>query len=207
MSARDFIKGLKDDFSDLQEMNSEYVSNQAYEGAKILLKEEGFDPDEVRERWPDYFDELWFAVEEAARFNIGRLAPSNLFIRMDDEVEMTGMTADPEDAASERAALLAVAQKFGFDEKAVDTVIRNATYGGMAGVGVIADGETVLQAHQDGTREIQGEAILYCTDSVNGSGHYLMGKGASIQVKDVPDAIDTGAYSLGAVFGTKDWSY
>jgi hypothetical protein len=207
MSARDFVKGLKDDFLGLREMNSEYVSNQAYEGAKSLLREEGFDPDEVRERWPDYFDELRFAVEEAARFNIGRLVPSNLFIRMDDEVEMTGMTADPEDAASERAALLVVAQKFGFDEKAVDTVIRNATYGGMAGIGVIADGETVLQAHRDGTREIQGEAILYCTDSVNGSGHYLTGKGASIQVKDVPDAIDTGAYSLGAVFRTNDWSY
>lgn len=215
MSAKDFVKALQNDFQELQEMNVDWVSNQSFEGADTLIKEAGFDPRIVKDAYPDDYDSLRFAVEGAMKFNVEAVAPGNLFIRCSPEIELPDMTSRQEDDAadSELNQFIRAAQAAGFTEQQAEEVYRNATYGGMAGVGVIAEGNDVVEAwRQDADfanpHAISGTPILYCADSMNGSGHFLTRRGShEITVPNLPNAIDYGRYSLGAVFGTNQWSY
>lgn len=209
LNASDVARGINEGFDNLVESNVDYVSEQGYAGAKQILQDNGFDPTE----WEDdpEFEELRYAVEGAMKFNVSALAPSALFIRMDNEIEMPDFT-DAEETEAAKAELLAIAEAHGFTAADVDEVVRNATYGGSGGVGVIASGSDVIQAglnHQgEGVpTDISGTAILYITDNMNGSGHYVTGGSTEIQVADLAEAIDYGRYSLGAIFGTSEWDY
>jgi hypothetical protein len=211
MDASDVAKGFKDGYEDILSYNIDYIFDQGLEGANQILRDNGFDPSE----WQDDpgFDELRTAIENAADFNISAIAPSTLFIRMDDEIEVPDMS-DPEGIEEARQLLLPLALKHGFDKADLDDVLANATYGGSAGVGVLAPGEDIIemgmQNADDANRrnfQVRGRAILYCTDSMNGSGYYTLGGQTTITVADLAESIDYGKYSLGAVFGTSEWNY
>lgn len=216
MSVRDFVEGLMTNFEALREGGLEQCCENGWVGAETLLKQAGYDADAVREAFPERFDKLRYAVEAAMRFNIEALAPRQLLIRMDDEVTLGDLFVDPEVVGRQMSALTLVAERFGYDELAVREVVSNATYGGMAGVGVLVSGAEVVGAWRAGQQQegseklpskLKGPTILYCTNRTNGSGYLVSGGVGQVEVADLAGSIDFGAYSLGAVFGTDEWRY
>ena len=208
MKVSTMVKGLKEEppFSDTFD-TTEYVAETGEQGAAQILKDNGFDPEEVQAAYPDEYDELRFAVEAAGCFNIESKARSEV------EFELAGMySGGDEEEIKAREDFTLQAIQHGFTREEAVEVIENASYGGMAGIGVLADGGDTLklglQEPAEGGCKLSGQPILYCTDRMNGSGHYLLGKGSQdMAVTTLAKAIDHGSYSLGAVFGTRDWSY
>lgn len=205
MSAANTVKGLKEGFEEVVGDLGPWITSNGKEAAESALVEHGLDPEEIEEQFPEQFEELCLAGEAARIFNIHDIAPGRLFIRMDDEIELQGMFSGDDEA---REKFRVLAEQHGFTRQQADEVIQNASYGGMGGVGVIAPGCAVVEDALKGDHSARGKAILYCTDPVNGSGHYLMSREPfTLKVKSLADAIDHGSYSLGSVFGTDQWSY
>lgn len=177
---------------------AESVSDQIYESATVMFRENNLDPD----TYNDEFMELIAALEDATEYNYDSVMPT-VFFRDPEEQEVSpesNVTSkeDPDYAEFQKYAL-----ENGFSQKDLDYVYLNATYGGMAGVGVIAEAAKAL------TGEVSGDAILYIRDSFNGSGAYVIAGSKTIS-GDKPTLaklIDKGEYSLGAVYGTNEWTW
>lgn len=212
MSVKEFIEGIRDDFMELQDYNMDYISDVAYEGAEALLSDEGYDDiGEIRDKYPDEFQELVFAVEEAGQFNVDAFFNGMRLFVYDDTIESQGIYGDEESEADDKEKFSKEAKKYGFSDKDIAEVWDNATYGGVGGVGIIIDAEDLWKEWGQGSNvTLNGDAILYIRDSVNGSGHYVLGKKSkkiTVPKAKVLDRIDYGSYSLGDVFGTNDWNW
>jgi hypothetical protein len=166
-----------------------------------MLQDDGFDPREVWEQYPDQFDELRFAIEDAAKYNVEDIAPLPFFVKI------PGMADEP-DPADEDYYDTAVqfAKANGFSEKDVDAIFSNETVESPLGIGIIVDSmENIFDKPT-----VSGTKVLFYHDRWNGSGYYVEKGTESYTFKSgkaLADSIDHGSYSLGAIFGTRDWHY
>ena len=211
MSVKEFVDIVKNGIDDLIEYNGEYIYESSTQCIEEMLVEDGFDVSDISFNYSDEYNELVYAVEESANFNVEALVPYELFI-YDDQFESQGMYSDEEYMdSSDYKGLRAEAKKFGFSDADFNEVWNNATYGGSGGVGIIVDAEDVYKLSTDQIKEIEGNVILYIRDSGNGSGHYVLGRKTKKlkfkNNKDLANNIDYGSYSLGDVFGTTDWTW
>jgi hypothetical protein len=211
MSVSDFVIGLKKGFDEYIDGAMDFVSDVTFESAKEMIKDEGFDVNEIRDRFPEEFDDLRFAIESHANYNIEDLCPSEIFI-YDDKYESQGIGSGEhfeEDPDYKR--MIVEAKKYGFTDKDVFEVWNNASYGGVGGIGIIAEGGDIYKYSTKQLKTLSGNVILYIRDSMNGSGHYALGTKIKVlkfqNNKDLANNIDYGSYSLGDVFGTRDWSW
>ncbi len=209
MSVEEFIEGLEDNFNNLYESNLDYISETADRGVQVLLEDKGYDYEEVQEEFSDGNDELRFAVEDAMNWNVESIVPDDIFIKDDDEYEVSDMR-DIEESSDEFEEMVKEAKKYGFSQKDVEDVWNNSSYSGMAGVGIIVEGKNLVDFASGLIKKLEGNSILYCHDNLNGSGYYILGKKfkeLKMKLKDIINNIDYGNYSLGDVFGTSDWAW
>jgi hypothetical protein len=178
----------------------DHVSNESHNGAVSIIQDNGYDADELQEIDPEKFDELRYAVEEAAVYNY----PYPYTVLVKDPKAEHEVESYPDDDDKEAADFVKFAKKHGFSDKQAHEVYLNSN-GGDGGVGIIADAETI---DQKGLAE--GDSVLFIHDRINGSGHYVVGKKTK-KLKDkkekIAGYIDYGSYSLGDIFGRAEWSH
>jgi len=213
-SVKSIVEYMKEgNFDDYLDQNSDYIENVKDGILESLLRQNELP--EVNALIDDYSDEiqeLMDAIDAKAVYNYDDLMPVSLFMKDATEFEIPDMS----DLYNEDGSLAEEVQKFvdyvtksGFKEKEALEVISNATYGGMGGVGIIVSGQDLAEAIKTGNRTLNGDSIVYIHDDYNGSGHYIISNKTN-EVKYEKDwytKIDSGQYSLGAVFNTRDWSY
>jgi hypothetical protein len=214
LAVKDVVKYMVEGFEDIYENNLEYMDDQGLSGSKYLIKEAGYDFNEVQELFPDEVEEIFMACEGNYNFNIGSVMPSDMFLYSPVEFEIQDISSRDEEYEAEdedlwdwkRHALM-----FGFSTKDIDEVYQNASYGGAGGIGIIVEGSAIAKCIMEDKAKIGGNVILYIRDSMNGSGHYVLGsKYLDIDyknLKNMANNVDYGNYSLGDVFGTGDWSW
>jgi nucleotide-binding universal stress UspA family protein len=210
MSVEDFIKGVKDGFSDLYESNNDYITDTAFEGVDYILKENGIDPEDYRDNHPEDYDELRFAVEEAMDFNVSEFFPrGELFVYDTTEFDAPEMydLADYKES-DEYQEFLTEAKKYGFTQEQFDKSLAEASYGGVGGVGVLVSPSDIDDLAAGREKSITGTPILYIRDRINGSGWVEFGKGSKEVTGPIDKIqIDHGSYSLGDVFGSTEWAW
>lgn len=191
----DFLMGEWDDG-----YISDNVSQDAYDSAESIFEKYDLD----KNGYPDEFDQLRIEIESKAVYNYDKILPDKVFFTDPNEIDFTGSVySSSEDRAKELSDLKRIAKAHGFRDKDAEDVYNNATNGGVGGVGVIGSPSDALK------NKIEGDAILYIRDSLNGSGSYkIRGRNKIIILKEkLAGLIDYGSRSLGDVYGTSDWQY
>jgi hypothetical protein len=215
ISVEDFLKFVESGDEE-SIVNYDNIFETAHEGAfdklDSALESEGVDEQELLDYkdstdYDEALEEVRLAIEDKANYNWDKIFPSPLFVRdRENEIEMPDMYSVNEPEGEEPIRdFRNIGHEAGFSDEDIKEVISNSTYGGMGGVGVIDEQPEDLR-----NGEASGTPILYIVDNENGSGHYVIGKGNktfTFDPKEIKKYVDHGSYSLGDVFGTRDWVY
>lgn len=183
-------------------VDMDYFSDTSWDITENILKDNDYDPIEIQEEYPDEFDELRFAVEEKANFNIEDILPTKVLVQI-DEFELIG-PVDGGYKEGELEEFTSFAKKNGFSEAEAKEVYENATYGGMAGIGCLVDDWDLNYNNP----KVSGDKVLYIHDRMNGSGDFEITGETSMSFsspKELAKHIDYGSYSMEGIFGM-GWS-
>jgi hypothetical protein len=204
------------------------VADMASENANYWVKENA---EEEFEELEDLDSELAFDLRDEMRFKYEELAnynwkfPSPLFVTDPNSLEgyrsgskyysednyLAGPYNAGKEAKNELKKVIKLGMKHGFSKADCEEVYLNSQ-GGTLGIAIITDeSEELYEAvMRDESISIGGTCVLYIHDGMNGSGHYVEKGNHTIKVKkarELINMIDYGSYSLGDVFGTRDWKY
>jgi hypothetical protein len=185
-------------------VNQDYVADFVYDVAKDLVEDAISDYEVSDEEKDELMEGASELVYDQLDYNYAAILPSPLLVT-DPKATFDEITMDED---SELVDLKAWASKYGFSEKEVEDFYSNASGGGGAAIAVIVTDTEELMGDPDQEVTISGDVVLYIHNSFMGSGYYKYGSGThtfQIKPKDVPNYTDHGRYSLGDVFGTRDW--
>ncbi len=188
-----------------------YWDEEAQEIASELIKEA--DQEEVEEDWDSVYEQVYEMMDTNGCLE--HILPNALFVYDPDELEILDYTTEDEDNEERQWLRERATEESCFTFEDVKEVILNSSgYGGQGGVGVIIDSEDmarILRTAGDTPLEVVGTPILYVRDGLNGSGHYVMAPSKESHIlkfeKKSDIRLDYGKYSLGAVFGTDEWTW
>jgi hypothetical protein len=195
-----------DNWIDSMDVTS-YEYDIAMQSIEEFFKENDINEEHVSD---DIKDEMRYHIEGLANYNVEDLFSYPVLLKkvMAEVYTETGVVVGydnivwtPKANKWKKEALKYVT------EEQLREVCNNATYGGMAFIGGIVNGSEIIEKMYDGEKNISVDtAIIGIHDSMNGSGYYVEGNGNPVM--DIKTSeLDSGSYSLGAVFGTGEWVY
>ena len=194
MGPKEFAKCMEDgDFDDFEEQVWEFIAENSYYTAKELFDQMGYT--DFEDKYPNEFEVVKFAVENACNHNWEYLFPSSLLITKEimDYV-------DPSWEGEDLEEYYAVCKEHGIAEHDAAQLINQQGYSGMLKLAIECTGQEY--AYSDA---LEGPGYLYIHDAWNGAGGFIPLDRVKIEVdrKNASDQIDRcgGGYSIYEIWG------